>query len=290
MTQDKQKLQALLSFISQLVKEPGNEEFVLGVKKLASSLSQKVKGQSPVLDEIYEICVERIAHNDAETFYNGFCIPDIVHQLMEDYIKMEHWYRRGNFEEFCLALYQQYECIINKLANYSGLSDAFLKLLAYHAYTNGLTYERPFVNSEYQLHKLIFYEGKDSNAEQIIKYSKTSLPEQPAVNKYKAILYLVTFGGKMKYTDFQVFIDRGNLFIDLYQIRCKNHRGGTMTPNQQNACDRVKKNCQLYALKMLGEFAYFVERINQNYNNLNKLIYYASKLPDKQITLYKKKD
>lgn len=276
MGQSTENLHKLLLFIKDLIAEPGNEDFKTSLSHLLISNTQSSLDNEKI-DSIYELCIEKIAREEASAFYKDFPIESIKSQLIEDYVKMEHWKRRANFDEFSLALYQQYELIINTISRSQNLDAAFSKLLAYHAYTDGKSYDRVCKGAEFILARLIFPYDKR------IEGQYSLLETQNATEKYKAILYMIVYGGRMKSDEYQKFVEQSRLFYDLYQMRCKNHRGGTITQNQQEIYERVRPNCQLYYMKMLGEFAFFIERVKLNLAQTANLIAYANHLPDKKI-------
>ena len=63
------------------------------------------------LNQIYEYCIEKIIRKQAEDFYKDFPITAIVSTLIDDYVRMESFRRKDSFGDFCLALYQQIECV-----------------------------------------------------------------------------------------------------------------------------------------------------------------------------------
>ena len=50
-------------------------------------------------------------------FYKDFNLPSINDELCNDYVRMEQYRREDNFEEFCMAMFQQIELIVNTLSN-----------------------------------------------------------------------------------------------------------------------------------------------------------------------------
>ncbi len=277
MANRKEQLTALLRLIDSLLKDPtAREDF-------SEPLSRRFSSQSNVgtdhqqIEAIYEYCIERLANEEAASFYNNFCIPSIAPQLIKDYVKMEHWRRRGNLEEFCLALYQQYECIINRLGSDSKLNDILPRLLPYHTYTDGRNYDRTPKNSLYPLCKLLYYPTK------MVENSQRPLSNLPAIDKYSAILYLIGYGAKMTNVDYEAFITTRNLFTDLYRIRCKNHRGGIDNQYEQETLNRVTARPTHYQIMMLGRFAEFVDAVNDHYAEIPALYNYAMSLPEQKL-------
>lgn len=278
MATKKEQLEALLKFIDTLANNPENySDFTkkLEIRFKGQGTAESAHMDSTKIDAIYEYCIEQIARADAKSFYRDFCIPEIIPQLEEDFIKMEHWRRRGNIAEFCLALYEQYECIVNKLGSNPSLNIIFEKLLKYHCYTNGKDYDRTAIKSEYPLYKLLFWATKEAEA------VNRQLANQYAMDKYRAILYLCYYGALMTPDDYAAFRNSSALIDDLYKIRCTNHRGNTANEYEQAAIDRVNAQPIKFELKMLGHLADFIERINQNYPQISALKNFADSLPEK---------
>ena len=74
------------------------------------------------IDEIYEYCLKKNLHEQAEDLYKDFPLVSIRTTLIEDYVRMEEARRRNDFDEFGLHLYQQIEAIVNTLSKDEGLS------------------------------------------------------------------------------------------------------------------------------------------------------------------------
>ena len=81
------------------------------------------------LDQIYEYCIEKIIRKQAEEFYNDFPIAEIREQLQSDFIKMEMFRRKNNFDDFCLSLYQQIENMTNYVCDDSVFNEVVQKML-----------------------------------------------------------------------------------------------------------------------------------------------------------------
>ena len=100
--------------IYQLTKQDAefNEELR---KKLEITSAESPTIDDERLDQIYEYCIEKIIRKQANEFYHDFPLNSIKSQLVEDYVKMEFFHRKDHFEDFSFSLYQQIECITNKL-------------------------------------------------------------------------------------------------------------------------------------------------------------------------------
>lgn len=104
MAKNKENLQKLLEFLDKsILHEQDNKWFV---EKLRSKLLSSPDGR---IDRIYEYCIEDIIRKQAEEFYVDFVLADIKDTLVKDFIRMEHWRRRNNLDEFGLAVFQQIE-------------------------------------------------------------------------------------------------------------------------------------------------------------------------------------
>ena len=86
------------------------------------------------VDEIYEYCIEKVVKQQATDFYADFPIPTIIGGLVSDFCRMEFFRRKDCFVDFCLSLYQQIECIVNKLCVNPDLNDIVERMWGYPAY------------------------------------------------------------------------------------------------------------------------------------------------------------
>ena len=154
---NKQELDRVVAFVKAVKELPGNEEFIADLRMVLRETHEKKESSTqpsavtatvnttsnPKIDEIYELCIEKIARQQAEGVYAKFPIKELIPGLVDDYVRMESFRRKDNFGDFCLALYQQIERITNSL--YSQLSnctflDAIAQQPAYatSSYSNGM--------------------------------------------------------------------------------------------------------------------------------------------------------
>ena len=100
------------------------------------------------LDEIYEYCISKILKEQASDFYKNLpsIFVDRKQVLMEDYFRMEQFHRQNNFGDFCLALYQQIECITNVLCESKDLNEICEKFWGYPAYVKDLKDKTSYQN------------------------------------------------------------------------------------------------------------------------------------------------
>lgn len=86
------------------------------------------------LDEIYELCIEKIIRKQGEEFYADFPITSLCPTLAYDYNRMERFRRKDDFGDFCLAMYQQIENITNYICSDPVVDKVASKMWAYPAY------------------------------------------------------------------------------------------------------------------------------------------------------------
>ena len=130
MGQDKKQLEHLLSFVSAVYNDPDNKEFAAGIQAMIKKDLQGDKASwSGKIDEIYEDCLKKNLHEQAEDLYKDFPLVSIRTTLIEDYVRMEEARRRNDFDEFGLHLYQQIEAIVNTLSKDEGLSAIVGKMM-----------------------------------------------------------------------------------------------------------------------------------------------------------------
>lgn len=282
MSTKKEQLDALLQFIDSLVADPENyADFTAKLKArfAGTDNANPLLDLDPTkIDFIYEYCIEQIAKEDAHSFYKDFCIPEIIPQLQEDFVKMEHWRRRGNLNEFSLALYQQFECMVNKLAENPQLNHIFDKLIAHHCITDGIHYDRPVKEREYPLYKLLFYPSK------VLESTGRTLSNQLAMDKFRAILYLCHYGALLSWKTLSLFNSIAEDMTELYKVRCANHRGNSYSEFEKGVIERVNANPINFELKMMGLLAIFVKNVNKNFPKISELKRFVDEdLPPKKF-------
>lgn len=164
MAQDRKQLEALLLFIEKLSKEPGNEWFVEKLKGVVETKSSCLSfpNSEKKIEDIYELCIEKIIKEQASQFYCNFPIASIRQQLIGDFVRMEHFRRKDDFNDFCMALYQQIECIVNILCADVDLLQIAGRMMGYPAYTkNGKISER-VDGSKYTIANLLFFRAPNN--------------------------------------------------------------------------------------------------------------------------------
>lgn len=252
----KESLEKLLLLIDEIC----NEEECLWFKEkiqngysVASLVQLDNEGS---INKIYEYCIKEIITKQANKFYEDFKIEDIKPKLIEDFIRMEHFRREDNFEDFCLAMFQQLEGIVNSLVN-TEIQEFII------ANQNNKTHNvKDKVSNIYVdnvLWQLIFFPTL-SNKDLDTKLSKPIL-EWDFSEKYKAILFYYYFNKKIyNFQNFQSIFFLGN---ELYQSRNLNHRGGKMSESQQKIINKVKSKSHKYYFKFLGFLEDITSAINE---------------------------
>lgn len=252
----KENLNKLIDFVLELSELNENVWFKDELSnKLLSKKTTNISSKQ--LDEIYEHCLNNIIIDHAERFYSDFKLSSLKEKLIFDFIRMERFRRDDKFEDFCLAVFQQIEGIVNELSTIE-LKEKFIEFLNIktHKTKNKLT----GIYEDQTLWQLIFYPGL--NNENLSKKISKQISEWDFLERYKLILYFYYFKEKIhNYNDFQMVYFLGN---ELYQSRNLNHRGGTPTEKQKITIEKVTSNSQKYYFKFLGFLEDFTTRINLN--------------------------
>jgi hypothetical protein len=250
MDEQKQDLKTLIDFVNDIANQKGNEWFKAELKDKIS-----LQIHSTEIEEIYEYCIRQILKDQATKFYSDFKLIPIKDKLIEDYIRMEQFRRDDRFEDFCLALFQQIEGIVNYLSN-----DEVVKYFQLHYLSPSHKIKNKDTSrfDQKQLWQLIFF-GELENLE-IENKLKKSMIDWDFSERYKSILYYFYFNKIVyNYYDFQTIFFLGN---DLYQSRNLNHRGGKISNKQKIIIEKVTSNSHKYYFKFLGYLEDFTSKIN----------------------------
>lgn len=137
-----EKLKSTIDKIVQLSKQ--NPEFDAELRKrLEITSSAKSVYDEERIAQIYEYCIEKVIRSQAIDFYKDFPLKSIIPTIVEDFVRMETFRRKDNFGDFCLSLYQQIECITNKLCTNPSLSAVVEKMMGHSPYVkSGKTLKR----------------------------------------------------------------------------------------------------------------------------------------------------
>lgn len=268
-----EKLQTVLNKIVRLCSQ--NPEFDMKLRKqlrVASANFGLLDDER--INQIYEYCIEEVIRQQATEFYADFPLFTIKDDLIEDFVRMEFFRRKDNFGDFCLALYQQIECMTNTILSDERLSDITKSMWELPAYLNTKECKNPPIfdrsyrsyGSDYTIAKLLFpYENKQSGNSNASEKIAIPLQKQSAKDKMRIIVYFLGYKAMMKSSDYDSFKEVTSLLKDIYQCRNMNHRGNSPSPEIQ---DRILPLKSLYYFKFLGVLAQYVEYIKEGYDYL----------------------
>lgn len=258
-----------------------NAEFDMELRKqLNVASANSVLSEDERINQIYEYCIEEIIRKQANEFYTDFPLQSIKDTLIGDFIRMESFRRKDNFGDFCLSLYQQIECITNKLCEKKDLSDITEKMWGQPAYLKIEKDKEPSIYSrsgDYTIASLLF--GKTNAFEK----SRKSLQAQYAIDKIRTIVYFLGYKAKMKNSDFDSFLEITSLLNDIYQCRNMNHRGNTQNQWEKDTYDKIIPLKSLYYFKFLGVLAQYVEYIKEGYKCIPKILDFCKTISPKKI-------
>jgi len=256
---EKGNLEKLIDFVIELSKLNENSWFKedLSRKLLVNNSSEL---SSPQLDEIYEHCVYKIINEHAQRFYSDFKLFTVKEKLIQDFIRMERFRRDDNFEDFCLAAYQQIELIISTLIistefwNYFKENKDLPAVLKYDNTTG------EFIRRGNQTIGKLLFQTSDQ--------AKINIQINAPVHgwffnhKYRAVLYYYYFNKELR-TNADLFDRVYEIGNFLYQGRNLNHRGAAQSQYQQNIIDDLIPNQHKYYFKFLGFLEDFITTINK---------------------------
>lgn len=268
--QDKLKLKKLLDIVEELLKIDGNSWMV---EDLLSRLNKAITDDknSSLLNDIYEYCIEDVIKKQATDFYADFPCAEIRPILVNDYIRMERFRRQNNFEDFCMSLYQQIECITNTIIKDSSFKEIAKKLMNYPAYVNRKDeYERNLDN-HFSVANLIFRKNFKEKKDKKIS-------DLPAIDKIRVIMYFICYKGRMKNIDYNNFNEFGEIVYQLYQYRNKNHRGDVYSEYQINVFKKIDPLKSFYYLKFLTFLIFYIEGMKKGYPLDEKFVNYCNDL------------
>ena len=286
MAQKKEHLKKLLDFIGMIVKDPENNEFttglqhLLGVEKTSTPVVVNVDNEK--IDHIYEYCIEEVVRKQAAEFYADFPLPELIPELVKDYTRMEYFRRKDNFWDFCLALYQQIECITNALCENKKLNDTAEKMWGYPAFIISSKDVIPSIdkrveNSEFTIAKLVF------GAKNMMERSKQSIQTLYASDKIKTVTYFVGFQAMMKNSDYDNYIKFTDLMRDVYVCRNRNHRGNTPQPWENDVINRIEPLKSFYYFSFIGMLAQYISYIKAGLPTLEKMHEYTLTIEKKSV-------
>lgn len=274
MGQNKEELKKLLSFIDALTKQPGNEEFVAGLRALL--LSETPGIEKAKLEEIYEYCIERNSRNQATDFYKNFPIKELRSELVESYVLMESFRRRGDFLNFCAHLFKQIEGVANYICNLPVYQEIFTNLLdcpAIIKYTQDpallMVSREPTSPSV----PALIYDGFGQNTDGKEK-KEIALKKQYIQDKIKIAMYLAGYASclysQSEFKSFSFNISK------VYLIRCEaDHSGNSRTEKQEITFRDTIENPGKYYIEFMALLNSFIGKISFGYNYRDTLSKFA---------------
>ena len=282
------KLISTIDKITKLTQQ--NTEFDMELRKrLNVASANSVLSGDERINQIFEYCIEKIIRRQANEFYADFPLRTIKDRLIEDYIRMESFRRKDNFGDFCLSLYQQIECMTNKLCEEgSDLSYITEKMWDCPAYLKIEKGKEPSIDSrsgDYTIASLLFPgNNRQSGNTNAFEKSRISLHAQYAIDKINTIVYFLGYKAMLKFSDNASFREIKFLLNDIYQCRNMNHRGGSQSEWQKGVTDRIIPLKSLYYLKFLGVLAQYVEYIKEGWGYSPELKKYSESIEKQKIS------
>ena len=281
------KLMSTIDKIARLTQQ--NTEFDMELRKrLNVASANSVLSDDERINDIYEYCIEDIIKKQATEFYADFPLQTIKDRLIGDYIRMELFRRKDNFEDFCLSLYQQIECMTNKLCENKDLSDITEIMWGHPAYLkiekgkDTSIYNR---GGDYTIASLLFPgNNKQSGNTNAFVKSRISLQTQYAMDKIRTIVYFLGYKAMMKSGDYDSFVEITSLLNDIYQCRNMNHRGNSQNQWEKETFDRIFPLKSLYYFKFLGVLAQYVEYIKEGWGYIPELKKYSESIEKQNIS------
>lgn len=254
-----------------------NAEFDMELRKqLKVASANSVLSEDERINQIYEYCIEEIIRKQANEFYKDFPLQSIKDTLIGDFVRMESFRRKDNFGDFCLALYQQIECMTNRLCEKKELSDITEKMWGYPAYLKvekGKELSIYNRSGDYTIASLLFRDKTNA-----FEKSRKSLQTQYAIDKIRIIVYFLGYKAMMKGSDYDSFIEITLLLNDIYQCRNMNHRGNSQNQWEKETFARIIPLKSLYYFKFLGVLAQYVEYIKEGWGYIPELKKYSDSI------------
>lgn len=260
-----------------------NAEFDMELRKqLKVASANSVLSEDERINQIYEYCIEEIIRKQANEFYKDFPLQSIKDTLIGDFVRMESFRRKDNFGDFCLALYQQIECMTNRLCEKKELSDITEKMWGYPAYLKvekGKELSIYNRSGDYTIASLLFRDKTNA-----FEKSRKSLQTQYAIDKIRIIVYFLGYKAMMKGSDYDSFIEITLLLNDIYQCRNMNHRGNSQNQWEKETFARIIPLKSLYYFKFLGVLTQYVEYIKEGWGYIPELKKYSDSIEKRKIS------
>lgn len=259
-------------------------------KRLSIASANSVVIDDERISQIYEYCIEKIIRKQAEEFYADFPVKSIVPILVEDFVRMESFRRKDNFGDFCLSLYQQIECMTNKICEDSDLNDITSKMWGCPAYVK-VEKNKPIeissrLSGDYCIANLVF-PGQNKKTGNLFSFEKSqsSLQTQVAKDKIKIIVYFLGYKTMMKNSDYDSYKDFTSLLADIYQCRNMNHRGNTLNDWETAIFERIYPLKSFYYFKFMGGLAQYVDYIKSGIDFIPEIKKYSDSIEKQKVAV-----
>ena len=242
------------------------------------------------ITQIYEYCIEKIIRKQAEEFYADFPVKSIVPVLIEDFVRMEYFRRKNNFGDFCLSLYQQIECMTNKLCEDPNLSEIVSKMWGCHAYVKeeknipiDMTVR---IKGDFSIANLIFPgQNKKTGNLNSIEKPQSALQVQYASDKMRILVYFLGYKTMMKRGEYDSFIEFTSLLTDIYQCRNMNHRGNTQNEWELAVYNRIYPLKSFYYFKFMGGLAQYIDYIKRGFSYIPELKKFCDSIEKQKVSI-----
>lgn len=283
MGRNKEHLNQLLILIQKLYKEPDNTEFIVGIQNMVGFKSSKSTIDSEKINEIYELCLEKNAKEQALGLYDGFPYDTIKDSLMEDFVIMERFRRRGDFLNYSAHLFLQIENICNTVCGVEMIQEIHSSLMKVNipAYINGNDIKQRNTDNGITIGKLLYGDYEFIERDNGKKIDKKTLPlsDLGMFDKIKSVLYLAGFGGRMFSSNWNEWQYNTNLMYDIYVIRCQaDHRGVAPSEKQENRITKILENKNRNYAIFFSVLVYFVNKITDGKKLIEPLLEYSKTL------------
>lgn len=280
------KLMSTIDKITRLTQQ--NAEFDMELRKrLNVASANSVLSDDERINQIYEYCIEKIIRQQAIEFYTDFPLQSVKETLIGDFVRMESFRRKDNFGDFCLSLYQQIECMTNRLCEKKELSDITEKMWGHPAYLKIEKNRELSISNrsgEYTIASLLFPgNNKQSGNTNAFEKSRISLQNQYAIDKIRTVVYFLGYKAMMKSSDYDSFVEITSLLNDIYQCRNMNHRGNSQNQWEKETYNRIIPLKSFYYFKFLGVLAQYVEYIKEGYIYIPRIIDFCKTISSKKI-------
>ena len=263
---ENEKLKFLIA-LSKEVDNTENEEIKKEFYELAMeelSKNNYPKTDKEILDKINEYCIENVIRNQSVSFYSGFPLNLITDKLVSDYAMMEHYRRRDDFENFCIAVFQQIENIVNYIFINYNLIELLIKNSNQIAFTNfkGERYGWPLLSLLLKVDHKYYVQDSQVQLKERQKWlndNKDKPDKFDFMTRSKTVLYFYYFNENVE--NQRVFQDRFALLHELSQIRNLVHRGTPSFGKSMEIQNKVLKDKYKYYFMFHGLLVDFVIKI-----------------------------